>query len=58
MDASDREMFRRDAALQCLLVFLDDPGEFGRTDKERKVAAAVEYATLLTAKLDQTEAGR
>lgn len=51
MNDRDRELFRRDAALQCLLVFLETTG----SDKERKVTAAVEYASLLTAKLDQTE---
>lgn len=46
----EREKFRREAALQCLLVFLESPGE-----RESKVAAAVEYATQLTAALDKTE---
>jgi hypothetical protein len=50
MNDRDREMFRRDAALQCLLVFLDNGG-----DKDAKVAASVEYADKLTAQLDETE---
>lgn len=45
------EAFRREAALQCLLVFLECAG-----DREDKVKAAVEYATLLTYELKRTEA--
>lgn len=48
--SSEREAFRRDAALQCLLVFLESPGE-----REDKVRAAVDYATQLTEALDRTE---
>lgn len=46
---TDDESFRRDAALQCLLVFLESPGR-----REDKVTAAVEYATLLTKQLATT----
>lgn len=42
--------FRREAALQCLLVFLKSPGE-----RESKVKAAVEYANLLVAELDRAD---
>jgi len=37
------EAFRRQAALECLLVFLESPGA-----REDKVRAAVDYATQLT----------
>lgn len=48
---AQQEAFRREAALQCLLVFLECAG-----DREDKVKAAVEYATLLTDELERTEA--
>lgn len=47
---SDVREFRREAALQCLLVFLESGGE-----REAKVSAAVSYASMLVDELDRTE---
>ncbi len=50
VSALGREEFRRDTALQALLVMLESGGE-----RESKIKAAVEYATLLCDELDRTE---
>jgi hypothetical protein len=46
--ANDLEAFRRETALQCLLVFLESPGA-----REDKVRAAVGYANLLVEELEK-----
>lgn len=51
--STDREAFRREAALQCLLVLLESPGE-----RSAKVRASVKYATQLVDELDRTEPDR
>lgn len=45
-DVTDLNDFRRETALQCLLVFLESPG-----DRADKVRAAVAYADELIAQL-------
>lgn len=44
------DTFRRQAALECLLVFLESPGA-----REDKVRAAVEYAVLLDEEIDRAD---
>ncbi len=47
---TEDEAFRREVALQCLLVFLESPG-----DRADKIRAAVHYADELVAALGTTE---